>query len=1122
MRRRSTCTESANILRTSNNTKHKTENIKNTISIANLTHSSSKPSKHSPSKPSKQSPSKPSKHSPSKPSKHSPSTPSQHSPSTPSISIHQAHQAEGFHKQSTSISSKRIKKDSQERKTPDYINRRLNNLEGYWQEFLNNHVELCAFPDKSHAYFTNNTYEKTKANYENITATIKAYLPKSEHQPKPSTPLIKPTTPMGAPSTSGAQHSFRTESQGTNSKTDELFKKQSSNFRAFKRTVSNISLDDVTEKWELEDLLRSLQLRWSAIDSLHWDIDSEVQGANQECESTFSYYEQLYNSTKRSINSKLWSVSHREKSTPQMDIPVFVGNYHQWTSFKDLFTETIHNNPSLSNAQKMQFLKVKVQGEAARLLQHLPISTEKYNICWEILNHRYNNKKLIFTSHINSLLNIPVIQQHQAINQIKRLHDTTLETLNAVKNLGVDISTWNPLLVHLLSQKLDNETFNDYNESLEQPRELPTLKDFLAFLEGKFTTLETSRRKQEPTTQKPSSSQVPVKHNKSRYQVFSNYNVTEPTNAKTSNQFTITCPLCNNGHGIYFCQKLIAMTPQQRRSTISRLRLCSNCLNHHQGKCISKNRCRECQGQHNTILHEAFVTSKNMKQPSTSRTQRDVPEILLATAIVQVQANNGSYYKLRALLDQGSQTSIITEKAAQLLSLPRSQCSIKENNCKGVIKLTIKSNNSDFTLNTEALIMKTLINTLPNYTLDKPSWSFLENIQLADPEFYKSRRVDILLGAEVYSNIILDGICRENKQQTRFGWILSGSANQVTLQCNVFLNNIQNIQQFWEIEDITQESTLTSEDQACIDLYKSTTTRREDGRYQVKLPLKSNIEQYLGTSKQKAIAQFKQLERRFTKQNNTAEHYKLFIQEYLSLGHMKPATGNKKPDFYMPHHCVEHPESTTTKIRVVFNASAKTSTGLSLNDLMHRGPNLQQDLQKLILEWRQYKFAYTADIEKKFRQIWLKEGHQQYQKIIWRDDPEEPLQEYQLTTVTYGTKTAPYLAMMTLKQLADDKEKYYTKTQAASVLRNSLYMDDVIHGCHCADLGKRLKDDLIKLLKAGGFNLRKWSSNIPELCENKIPSLSNPKLKLVRQATPREAYYLTYQPFGTLWAGFHH
>lgn len=84
---------------------------------------------------------------------------------------------------------------------------------------------------------------------------------------------------------------------------------------------------------------------------------------------------------------------------------------------------------------------------------------------------------------------------HPSVASLKKLHDTTVETVNAIKNLGIDVSTWDPLFVYFLVQKLDAETHNDYIISQKQPRDLPVLQVFLEFLECKFTALETSRRR---------------------------------------------------------------------------------------------------------------------------------------------------------------------------------------------------------------------------------------------------------------------------------------------------------------------------------------------------------------------------------------------------------------------------------------------------------------------------------------------------------------------------------------------------------------------------------------------------------------------------------------------------
>ncbi|KAF9413566.1 hypothetical protein HW555_008268 [Spodoptera exigua] len=238
---------------------------------------------------------------------------------------------------------------------------------------------------------------------------------------------------------------------------------------------------------------------------------------------------------------------------------------------------------------------------------------EEMFICWEILQHRYGNKKLIFTSHINILLGLPNMQK-QSMAMIKKMHDLTKETLHAIQNLGVDITTWDPLLVHLLAQKLDNETFTEYIESVKNPRELPDLQEFLMFLEMKFTALEASRRKQEPISQRTIHQQPHKNNNQNQRKSFyqnhqpgnkdhSRSNVTNSCHVSRST----TCILCNAEHGLWRCPDFLQMTHEQKLNKIEQLNYCKNCLySHNKKSCQSKKRCRKCLAPHNSLLHEAL------------------------------------------------------------------------------------------------------------------------------------------------------------------------------------------------------------------------------------------------------------------------------------------------------------------------------------------------------------------------------------------------------------------------------------------------------------------------------------------------------------------------------------
>lgn len=331
--------------------------------------------------------------------------------------------------------------------------------------------------------------------------------------------------------------------------------------------------------------------------------------------------------------------------------------------------------------------------------------------------------------------------------------------------------------------------------------------------------------------------------------------------------------------------------------------------------------------------------------------------------------------------------SLISENAAQLLQLPRQRCKdivygigAKGVTCKGIINITASSLQSDFQFGADLYIMNTLINYLPNQTFAKPDWSYLRGLSLADPEFNIRRPIDLLLGADVYAKIIQDGIINESEnlpvaQKTRLGYILCG--NVPSHQCNIVVNNMDDITRFWAIEDINESSNLSSEDQYCLNFYGETTFRQEDGRYVVRLPLKPGMENALGYSKNIAIAQFKQLQSKFRKDRHIETEYKKFIQEYINLGHMRECTDesygnqNSTQECFLPHHCIER-DSITSSCRVcLFNASSKTSNGTSLNDIMYGGPNLQHDLLSLIIKWRQYKVAYVAN-RKNVQNYWRK------------------------------------------------------------------------------------------------------------------------------------------------------
>lgn len=145
-------------------------------------------------------------------------------------------------------------------------------------------------------------------------------------------------------------------------------------------------------------------------------------------------------------------------------------------------------------------------------------------------------------------------------------------------------------------------------------------------------------------------------------------------------------------------------------------------------------------------------------------------------------------------------------------------------------------------------------------------------------------------------------------------------------------------------------------------------------------------------------------------------------------------------------------ESKTTKVRVVFNGSKKSSSGLSLNNVLYPGPILQADIMKIIFRWRHYKFVFTGDIEKMYHQIRVHKPECAYQRILFRPYPQDVVKSFELKTVTFGINCAPFLAIRSLIQLSKDCKELNPK--ASEILRNEVYVDDVLSGGHNLDEAK--------------------------------------------------------------------
>ncbi|XP_076660479.1 uncharacterized protein LOC143363835 [Halictus rubicundus] len=789
---------------------------------------------------------------------------------------------------------------------------------------------------------------------------------------------------------------------------------------------------------------------------------------------------------------------------PRIGLPTFSGDFHDWESFRDKFTALIIKDISLSDVSRLHYLGSCLKGAASDLVRNLPITEANFKIAWDLLTARFDNHRGLVNFHIQTLHSLPHVSTESA-SDLTSLRDKANTAIQALRNLGRPVDTWDDLLVFLIVARLDRSSRKAWELQLGASTDYPTYAELEKFLESRIRALDALQ---------PISKQA--KRNVSSH-------------AATSNR--LSCPLCKTEHRLNACTQFKSKTVSQRFDFVKGDRRCLNCFSqkHAVSACPSKYSCQQCGRRHHSLLHfDSTPNNSTVSQASPSSSDQPpfaqttvashvssppvfaTQRILLATAWVKVSSAAGRSELVRALLDQGSATTLMTESLAQRLRVQRRRVSVsisgignRETTARHAATIQISpTNGTGPTLSTTTLVLRSLTRYVPERCERTISWPHIRNLALADKKPMSSDPIQIIIGADLYGFILLDGLRTGSihepiAQNSIFGWFLSGPAGSMTSTSSPVVPSYHctpsdplesELRRFWEIEEIPNTSRYTEEEEQCENHFRTTHTRDPSGRYMVRLPFRRAHPIDIGNSYRIAHRMLTRLETRLRSNPPLFDEYDAFLREYLNLGHMRkvpPSLQDGPQTVYIPHHAVIRESSVTTHLRVVFNASSLTSNGTSLNDHLLIGPKLQTDLPTIILRCRQYRYLLTADVTKMYRQILVNPQDVDYQRILWRSSPSDSVDRYQLLTVTYGTAPAPFLALRVLKQLVEDEGSNFPL--AVSVLQNHLYVDDCVFGASDESRLTETRNQLITLLSKAHFQLHKWTTNAPHLLRDISP-----------------------------------
>lgn len=604
------------------------------------------------------------------------------------------------------------------------------------------------------------------------------------------------------------------------------------------------------------------------------------------------------------------------------------------------------------------------------------------------------------------------------------------------------------------------------------------------------------------------------------------------------------CKFCAKNHWSDECLEYKTLSDRKKRIKGS----CFRCLKfgHRAVECKSNKSCVYCgeyNKHHRSLCPKRSQTEQQSERVNLSEEVESVEEdiveenamvsagetVLMQTASSEVKNPNGANsVKTRMLFDSGSQRTYITEVLADKLGLkPERQEDLKivtfgRSEAKvvktSVTTMSLKLLNGEY-LQIKANIVPVISGDIPRRFIDTSTIRDLDHLinslDLADsiPKRGESSRIDLLIGNDYYLDLILSQKIEVAPGlyflSSKLGWMLAGrvpgnemeesvpnmliltnginvSKTQVFQQLDKDLPVHPNLEDFWNMESIgIRDDIHNSDDEIAMENFRQT-VRFEDNRYHVTWPWKDE-EPELPENKELAFGRLRSCLKKMRNKPELLEKYDAIIQDQLSKGIVEKVDENTEKGLthYIPHHAVVTPQKTTTKIRVVYDASAKTSKdNKSLNECLHRGPVMLNDLCGLFIRFRLHPIALVSDIEKAFLQVSLQPSQRDVTRFLWVKNIHNPslnslnIQEYRFARVPFGVISSPFLLGATVETHLDSYG-----TELTEKLKGDIYVDNIITGADNDEDAIGLYQSAKDMFNSASMNLREWLSNSAKVNE---------------------------------------
>ena len=822
-------------------------------------------------------------------------------------------------------------------------------------------------------------------------------------------------------------------------------------------------------------------------------------------------------------------------SIPKLEIDKFDGNPMDYKTFIAIFNETVASKVTDDNIKLTRLLQYTC-GPAKDAIRNCSMlgGSKGYTQALDILSSRFGNDHLISRKIINDLKIGKVVNRAEEIQQLADELATAQGVLNSMKMMS-EIDNQQTMLSIL--QRCPSYIRSKWRgKALDHKREFneyPNFQKFVQFIQlsasecndpvyGNEATKSFRSDKSRSATCFSAASggrrdKVDDNRNeRGQPRGFKNNQARGQVNMRFSNQnqsHSYDCPLCKEGHRLVHCDKFKVMTCSERFDIVKSNKLCFNCLRpkHGVGQCRDPTTCSVCGRKHSKFIHFDRSQGGDDRRPKVSEKDRSNNDVDNNATVASTSAFGSTVYlpivtvvvngeHALGLLDTGSTNSFITKSLASRLDLrgkPHSFVMNTVSDSRGTdsinVSVTLSNCEGSFVQKVDdMLVVPDIPAKYPSIDIDVRKHPHLRDIPIN--KINAGSKVDILIGMD-NSNLLMPLEVRHSNgprpepyaTRSVFGWALNGPVGKGGTSHNICSNFVQldtKVDSCWtNDEGGFDEVGFSVEDKKVLSLW-DTEVKRDEGHYELPIPWKGDRPNF-PNNKYVAECRLISLSKRLEK-TGLFTRYDENIAKMLDKGYVERVPDqelclNDGSVWYIPHHPVIS-QSRPDKVRPVFDCAAKFQ-GVSLNSECFQGPNLTNNLIDVLLRFRQYKFAITADIESMYLQVRIPDRDRNALRFLWYGG--NNVVQYRSASHLFGGKWSGSASSYALRRTVADHS--CSELVSDTVLR-SFYVDDLLKSVPSLLEGKEVIEGTKQVLKKGGFNLTKFTANDYRLLEAVDPA----------------------------------